>query len=170
MLELGAGGGDLGLPCRRNGARPHQVLASPVQRVVSLHQRRPHPLDRGGASRSLGVLLRRQVHAGGRPSSFVACWPAVTSSLRAILVAVEHGHDSGSVMVMDCGGAMRIGEGARRAKQVLGKDEGASAAPGRKRKGRGREVRSVEVKIHLAPPQIYRSMEPRSPNRTLCVH
>jgi hypothetical protein len=37
--------------------------------------------------------------------------------------------------VMDCGGAMRIGEGARSAKQVLGEGEGARAALSRKRKG-----------------------------------
>jgi hypothetical protein len=64
LLELGAGGGDLGLPRRRDGAHPRQVLASPAQRVVSLHQRHPHPLDREGASRGLGVLLRRQVVDG----------------------------------------------------------------------------------------------------------
>jgi hypothetical protein len=45
LLELGAGGDDLGLPRCRDGARPIQVLASPAQRVVSLHQHRPYPLD-----------------------------------------------------------------------------------------------------------------------------
>jgi hypothetical protein len=60
-LKLGAGGDDLGLPRRSDRACPLQVLASPAQRVVPLHQRRPHPLDRGGASRSLGALLRSQV-------------------------------------------------------------------------------------------------------------
>jgi hypothetical protein len=63
-LELGAGGNDLGLLRRRDGARPRQVLASPTQCVVSLHQHRLHPLDRGGASHGLGVLLRRQVQQG----------------------------------------------------------------------------------------------------------
>jgi hypothetical protein len=61
LLELGAGSGDHGLPRRRYGARPRKVLASPAQRVVPLHQRRPHPLDRGGAFRGLGALLWRQV-------------------------------------------------------------------------------------------------------------
>jgi hypothetical protein len=56
------------------------------------------------------------IHAAGRPSSFVDSWPAVTNSLRASLVAVERGHGSGSMMVMDCGGAIRIGEGAWSAK------------------------------------------------------
>jgi hypothetical protein len=51
------------------------------------------------------------IHAAGRPSSFDASWPAVTNSLRVSLVAVERGHGSGSMMVMDCGGAMRISEG-----------------------------------------------------------
>jgi hypothetical protein len=72
--------------------------------------------------------------------------------------------------VMNCGGAMRIGKGARSAKRVLCDGEGASATQGRKQKGRGRQTLSVELKIHLAPPQIYRSMEPRSPSRTRCVH
>jgi hypothetical protein len=36
-LVLGVGGDDLGLPRRRDGARPLQVLASPTQGVVSLH-------------------------------------------------------------------------------------------------------------------------------------
>jgi hypothetical protein len=92
------------------------------------------------------------IHAVGRPSSFAASWPAVTNSLRASLVTVERGHDSRSMTVMDCGGAMRIGEGARSAKRVLCDDEGASAAQGRKWKGRGRQTLSVEVKIHLALP------------------
>jgi hypothetical protein len=55
-------------------------------------------------------------------------------------------------MVLDCGGAMRIGEGAWSAKRVLCDGEGASAALGRKRKGRGRQTLRVEVKIHLALP------------------
>jgi hypothetical protein len=103
----------------------------------------------------------------GRPSSFAASWPAVTNSLRASLVAIERGHDSGSMTVMGCGGAMRIGEGARSAKRVicdsegarsakrvLCDSEGASAALGQKRKGRGRQTQSVEVKIHLAPSDL----------------
>jgi hypothetical protein len=97
-------------------------------------------------------LADGSIHVGGRPSSFAASWPAVTSSLGAILVAVEHGHSSGSITVMDCGGVMRISEGARSAKQVLGEDEGASTALSRKRKGRRRQALSVEVKIHLTLP------------------
>jgi hypothetical protein len=65
---------------------------------------------------------------------------------------------------------MRIGEGAWSAERVLCDGEGASAALGRKRNGRGRQALSVEVKIRLASPRIYRSMEPRSPERTPCVH
>jgi hypothetical protein len=61
LSELGASRDDLGLPRRRDGARPRQVFARSMQRVVPLHQRRPHPLDRGGISGALGVLLRRQV-------------------------------------------------------------------------------------------------------------
>jgi hypothetical protein len=56
------------------------------------------------------------------------------------------------MMVMDCGGAMWVGKGVWSAKQVLCGGEGASAALGRKRKGRGRQVLSVEVKIRLASP------------------
>jgi hypothetical protein len=40
------------------------------------------------------------IHAVGRPSSFAASWPAVTSSLKESNVSVERGHDSGSAMVM----------------------------------------------------------------------
>jgi hypothetical protein len=40
------------------------------------------------------------IHAAGRPSSFAASWPAVTSSLRESIVVVECGHGSGSMMVM----------------------------------------------------------------------
>jgi hypothetical protein len=40
---------------------------------------------------------------------------------------------------------MRIGEGARSAKLVLGEDEGAHAALGRKRERRGRQALSVEA-------------------------
>jgi hypothetical protein len=57
LLELGAGGDDLRLPRRRKGARPPQVLVSPAQCVVPLHQHRPHPHDRGGAFHGLGALL-----------------------------------------------------------------------------------------------------------------
>jgi hypothetical protein len=60
-------------------------------------------------------LAGGSIHAAGRPSSFTASWPADTSSLRANRVAVERGHDNGSMTVMDCGGAMRLAEecGAR---------------------------------------------------------
>jgi hypothetical protein len=74
LLELGAGDGDLGLPRRRYGARPRQVLAGPAQRIVSLHQRCPHPLDRGGASRGSGTLLRRQVQQGLIPVHQPSVW------------------------------------------------------------------------------------------------
>jgi hypothetical protein len=67
LLELGTGGDDFGLPCRRDGARPLLVLASPAQRVVLLHQRRSHPLDHGGAFLGLGALLRGQVQQGFSP-------------------------------------------------------------------------------------------------------
>jgi hypothetical protein len=40
------------------------------------------------------------IHAAGRPSSFAASGPVVTSSLRESLVAIESGHGSGSMMVM----------------------------------------------------------------------
>jgi hypothetical protein len=81
-------------------------------------------------------LTGGSIHTGGRPSSFAASWLAVTISLRAILVAVERGHGSGSITVMDCGGAMQIGEEAQSAKQLLGKDEGARTALGRKQERR----------------------------------
>jgi hypothetical protein len=47
---------------------------------------------------------------------------------------------------------MRIGKGAWSAKRELCDGEGASAALGRKRKRRGRQTLSVEVKIRLASP------------------
>jgi hypothetical protein len=59
--ELGTSGDDLGLPRHCDGARPRQVFARSAQRVVPLHQCRPHPLDCGGVSRGLDILLRRQV-------------------------------------------------------------------------------------------------------------
>jgi hypothetical protein len=40
------------------------------------------------------------IHAAGRPSSFAASWPAVTSSLKESCVAVDRSHDSGSMMEM----------------------------------------------------------------------
>jgi hypothetical protein len=40
------------------------------------------------------------IHDAGRPSSFAASWPAVTSSLKESRVAVERDHGSGSMMVM----------------------------------------------------------------------
>jgi hypothetical protein len=45
---------------------------------------------------------------------------------------------------------MRIGEGARSVVRELCNGERASAALGWKRKGRGRQTLSVEVKIRLA--------------------
>jgi hypothetical protein len=56
-------------------------------------------------------LAGGSIHAGGCPSSFAASWPAFNGSLRANLVAVERGDGNGSITVMDCGGAMRVGEG-----------------------------------------------------------
>jgi hypothetical protein len=73
LLDLSASGCDLRLPCRRKGARPLQVLASLAQRVVPLHQHRPHLHDRRGAFRGLGVLLQCRVQEGLGP----ACQPPV---------------------------------------------------------------------------------------------
>jgi hypothetical protein len=70
--------------------------------------------------------------------------------------------------MMDYWGAMQIGEEARSARQTLG--EGARAALGQRRKRRRRRALSAEVNTRLALPRTYRSMEPRSPNRTLCAH
>jgi hypothetical protein len=47
---------------------------------------------------------------------------------------------------------MQIGEGTRSVERELCDGERASAALGRKRKGRGRQTLSVEVKILLASP------------------
>jgi hypothetical protein len=66
---------------------------------------------------------------------------------------------------------MQTGEGARSVERELCDGERASVALGRKRKGRGRQTLSVEVKIHLASLLwIYRSMGLCSLERTPCVH
>jgi hypothetical protein len=66
---------------------------------------------------------------------------------------------------------MRTGEGERSVERELRDGERASAALGRKRKGRGRQTLSVEVKILLAfLIWIYRSTGLCSPERTPCVH
>jgi hypothetical protein len=66
---------------------------------------------------------------------------------------------------------MRIGEGTRSVERELCNGERASEALGRKRKGRGRQMLSVEVKICLASLLwIYRSTGLCSPERTPCVH
>jgi hypothetical protein len=85
-------------------------------------------------------------------------------------VAVERGHASGSVMVMDGGGAMRMGEGARNAKRKLCNSKRASAALERKHKGRGRQTLSVKVKIHLASPIGFIISWACSPERTPHAH
>jgi hypothetical protein len=72
--------------------------------------------------------------------------------------------------MMDYWGAMQIGEEARSARQTLGEGEGARAALGQRRKRRSRRALSAEVNTRLALPRTYISMEPRSPNRTLCAH
>jgi hypothetical protein len=66
---------------------------------------------------------------------------------------------------------MRIGEGTQSVERELCNGERASAALGRERKGRGRQMLSLEVKIRLASLLwIYRSTELCSPERTLCMH
>jgi hypothetical protein len=66
---------------------------------------------------------------------------------------------------------MRIGEGTRSVERELRDGERESAALGRKRKGRGRQTLSVEVKICLASLLwIYRSTELCSPERMPRVH
>jgi hypothetical protein len=55
LLKLGTSRGHLGLPLRRHGARPRQVYSRLVQRLVPVHERCLHPLDRGDVLRSLGV-------------------------------------------------------------------------------------------------------------------
>jgi hypothetical protein len=67
---------------------------------------------------------------------------------------------------------MRIGEEAWSTKQALCSGEGASAALGWKRKGRGWETLSVEVKIRLASPLGFidpRSHAPRN-TRPACIN
>jgi hypothetical protein len=67
---------------------------------------------------------------------------------------------------------MRIDEGARSVERELCNGERASAALRRKRKGRGRQTLSVEVKIRLASLLcIYRSTELCSPKaRLACIN
>jgi hypothetical protein len=66
---------------------------------------------------------------------------------------------------------MRIGEGTRSVERELRDGERASAARGQKRKGRGRQTLSVEVKIRLASLlRIYKPTELCSPERTSHVH
>jgi hypothetical protein len=67
---------------------------------------------------------------------------------------------------------MRVGEEAWGAKRELCNGEGASEALGRKRKGQGRQMLSVEVKIRLKcpPPWGFGAAGLRSPERTPCVH
>jgi hypothetical protein len=66
---------------------------------------------------------------------------------------------------------MRVGEGMRSVEQEPCDGETASAALGRKRKGRGRQTPSVKVKIRLASPLwIYKSTELCSPERTPDAH
>jgi hypothetical protein len=107
------------------------------------------------AERRVGLpaLTGGSIHAGGCPSSFAASWPAFTSSLRANLVAVERGHDNWSITVMDCGGAMRVGEGMRGG-EASGKRRrrGAHTALSRERRRQRRWVLSAEVNTHLALP------------------
>jgi hypothetical protein len=55
LLELGTNRGHLGLPLRRHGVRPRQILPRLVQRLVPVHERRLHPLDCGDILHSLGV-------------------------------------------------------------------------------------------------------------------
>jgi hypothetical protein len=77
------------------------------------------------------------IHSAGYPSTFAASWPPVANKFRDNLVAVERGHAGGSTTVMDGEGAMRMGEGARKAKRKWRDGERESAARERKRKGRG---------------------------------
>jgi hypothetical protein len=51
----------------------------------------------GLGSRSFGCGT---IHTAGRPSSFAASWPAVTSSPKESCIADERGHGSGSMMEM----------------------------------------------------------------------
>jgi hypothetical protein len=55
LLELGPNRDHLGLPLRRQGSRLRQGLPRLVQRLIPVHERSLHPLDRGDILRSLGV-------------------------------------------------------------------------------------------------------------------
>jgi hypothetical protein len=68
------------------------------------------------------------IHSAGRPSSFAASWPAVTSWFRASHVTVERSHANGSMMVRGWWGAMRAGEEAKHKEQEeLRKEKDAMA-------------------------------------------
>jgi hypothetical protein len=57
------------------------------------------------------------MHSAGCPSIFAARWPPATNRFRDSVVTVERSHAGGSMTVIDCGGAMRMGEGVRNKKQ-----------------------------------------------------
>jgi hypothetical protein len=96
-------------------------------------------LPKGGlGSRSIAGGL---IHTKGCPSSFAANWPAFTSSLKANLVAIERGHDNGSITVMCCGGPWRLVKECGEAKRTTTQGEGARALPwvgGERDEGDGR--------------------------------
>jgi hypothetical protein len=66
---------------------------------------------------------------------------------------------------------MRIGEGARSAKRMLGQSEGARGTLERKQRRWEQWALSVEVKVSPLPTLGFIDpQEQRSPNRALCTH
>jgi hypothetical protein len=64
-----------------------------------------------------GSLSDSTIHSAVCPSTFAASWPPATSRFRDSVVAVERSHAGGSMTVMGCWGAIRMGGGTRNEKQ-----------------------------------------------------
>jgi hypothetical protein len=99
--------------------RPHEAARRRREASLVEADEANHVATRGLSAWS---LAGGTIHSAGRPSSFAASWPAVTSWFRASQVTVERSHANRSMMTRGGWGAMRVDEGARYEEQEGGEE------------------------------------------------
>jgi hypothetical protein len=147
--------------------RLHAVVVTQAPQKAARRRREaalvePHEADDvpygGLGTRSLSD---RTIHSAGCPTTFAASWPSDTSRPRDSIVAVERSHAGGSIMVMGCWGAIRMGGGRGTEGKNGSKSRGVKArtARGLERERQGQQTLSAEVKNR--PSSAYRIYRPR---------
>jgi hypothetical protein len=96
-------------------------------------------------------LSEGTIHSAGCPSTFAASWPPATSRPRDNVVAVERSHTGGSMTVMGCWGAIRMGGGTRNGKQERLREQRRKGKNGSGAEAREAGMENAKCKVKKPP-------------------